>query len=95
MKFKFYNKNFGLMFRNIKNNAAVLKDYNNEYLHTFFVFYPIDIVFLDSKFKVIKIKRRVKPFTLKIMGEKKAKYVLEFRTGNTKNIKIGKKIKLR
>ena len=84
------------MFRTLKNNEiAVLKNYNSEYLHTFFVFYPIDIVFLDGKFKVVKIRKGVKPFTSKIIGEKKAKYVLEFRAGNTKNIKMGRTIKFK
>ncbi len=84
------------MFRNLKDNeAAVLKDYNNECLHTFFVFYPIDIVFLDNKFKVVKIKKNIKPFTLKNNGNKKAKYILEFKAGNTKNIKIGQIIKFK
>ncbi|MEK6907043.1 MAG: DUF192 domain-containing protein [Nanoarchaeota archaeon] len=93
--FKLHNKYLGLMFRNLKENeVAVLKNYKQEILHTLFVFYPIDIVFLDKNRKVIEIKRNIKPFTLKIIPNKKAKYVLEFKSDFTKDIKIGQRIKL-
>ena len=76
------------------NEILVLENYNHEILHTLFVFYPIDIIFLDDKKKVIEIKRNIKPFTLKITPKKPAKYVLEAKSGNTKNIKIGQIIKI-
>ena len=83
------------MFRNLKENeVAVLKNYKQEILHTLFVFYPIDIVFLDKNRKVIEIKRNVKPFTLKIIPNKKVKYALEFKSDFTKDIKIGQKINI-
>lgn len=93
LNFKFYNKCLGLMFHNLKENeVAVLKNYKQEILHTFFVFYPIDIVFLDKNKKVINIKRKIKPFTTKIIPNKKAMHVLEFKSGSTKDIKIGQRI---
>ncbi|MEK6862789.1 MAG: DUF192 domain-containing protein [Nanoarchaeota archaeon] len=93
--FKFYNKHLGLMFRNLKDDEiAELKNYKQETLHTLFVFYPINIIFLDDKNRVIGIKRNVKPFTFKIIPNKKAKHVLEFKSVNTKNIKIGQKINI-
>ena len=45
-------------------------------LHMFFVFYPIDILFLDESKKVIEIKENLKPFTFYI-SKNKAKYVVE------------------
>ncbi|MEK6916598.1 MAG: DUF192 domain-containing protein [Nanoarchaeota archaeon] len=45
-------------------------------LHMFFVFFPIDVLFLDEKKKVIELKRGFKPFTL-YYPKKKAKYILE------------------
>ncbi|MEK6835220.1 MAG: DUF192 domain-containing protein [Nanoarchaeota archaeon] len=93
--FKFYNKYFGLMFQNLKNNdVAVLKDYKQEILHTFFVFYPIDIICLNDKSKVIYIKRDIKPFTSNIKLNKQAMHVLEFKSGFAKDIKIGQKINI-
>lgn len=45
-------------------------------IHMFFVFFPINIVFLDSKKQVIDIKIKLKPFrTTKPRG--KCRYVLE------------------
>jgi uncharacterized membrane protein (UPF0127 family) len=93
--FKQHNKYLGLMFRNIKGNTAILKNYNRESLHTLFVFYPIDIIFLDKNKKVIEIKKNIKPFTLKIIPNKKAKYVLECKARNSKNIRIGQTIKFK
>ena len=83
------------MFRNLKDNeVAVLKNYRHETLHTLFIFYPIDIISLDDESKVIEIKKNIKPFTFKIIPDKKSKYVLELKSGNTKNIKIGQRIKI-
>ena len=83
------------MFRNLKDNeVAVLKFDKEGYysIHTFFVFYSIDALWLNNKKQVIEIKRNIKPFTLKISPEHKAKYILEFKRGNAKNIKTGQKI---
>lgn len=78
------------MFRRLKNNEIViLKNYKQERLHTLFVFYPIDIMFLDDKKQVIDIRKNIKPFTIKIKSNKKAKHVLELKSGNTKSIKMG------
>ncbi len=65
------------MFRSLKDDEiVVLKNYKQEILHTIFVFYPIDIVFLDDKYKIIQIKRNIKPFAFKIIPDKKASKVL-------------------
>jgi len=83
------------MFRELKNNeVAVLKSYNKEVLHTFFVFYPIDIICLDNKNRVIEIKKNIKPFNPYIKINKKTISILEFKKGNSKGIKIGQKIKI-
>lgn len=83
------------MFRNLKSNEmAVLNNYRQETLHTLFIFYPIDIVFLDNESKVIEIKRNVKPFTFKIIPNKRARHVLEFKAGFAKDIKTGQKIRV-
>ncbi|MFC1723451.1 DUF192 domain-containing protein [Nanoarchaeota archaeon] len=50
-------------------------------LHMFFVFYSIDVLFLDENKRVVDIKKGFKPFTLYESGDK-AKYVLEVPVGS-------------
>ncbi len=45
-------------------------------LHMFFVFFPIDVLFLDETKKVIEIKKNFKPFTF-YFSKHKAKFVIE------------------
>jgi len=73
----------GLMFKSRQNLLFILKKEKIINLHMLFVFYPIDIFFLDNKFQVIK-KIRAKPFQLFLNGVK-AKYILELSEKN--NIK--------
>ena len=49
-------------------------------LHMWFVFYPIDVLFLDSKKRVVEIKERFLPFTF-YFPTRKAKYVVELGAG--------------
>lgn len=63
-------------------------------LHMFFVFFPIDVVFLDENKRVTEIKMNFRPFTV-YKSRKRAKYVIEFPLGiiNNKNIEINDKLK--
>ncbi len=45
-------------------------------LHNFFVFFPINLYFLDKNMKVIEIKKRFFPFTF-YTSKNKAKYLVE------------------
>jgi uncharacterized membrane protein (UPF0127 family) len=89
-------KAIGLMFsRKLKDNALVFV-FNYESLiplHMFFVFYPIDVLFLDKNRKVVDIKENFKPFTL-YTNKKQAKYVIELPKGtiNKTRTSIGDKI---
>jgi uncharacterized protein len=58
-------------------------------IHTFFMSYPIDVVFLDKYGVVEKIIEQVTPFSLSICN--KAHSVVEFKSGFTKknNILVG------
>lgn len=58
----------------------------------FFVFFPIDVLWLDKEKEVVDIKRNVKPFTPVVIPRKPAKYVLELKKGVTNNIIVGDKI---
>ncbi|MBN1521914.1 MAG: DUF192 domain-containing protein [Candidatus Aureabacteria bacterium] len=59
-------------------------------IHTFFMKYPIDIVFLDKDNKVNKILGHVKPFRI-VWGSWKSVSVLELADGSAsaRNIKVG------
>ena len=45
-------------------------------LHMFFVFYSIDVIFLDEEKRIIEMKKSFMPFTF-YFSNKKAKYVIE------------------
>jgi uncharacterized protein len=60
-------------------------------LHMFFVFYPIDVLFLDNKKKVVEIKLNFRPYSF-YTPNKKAKYVIELGSGMANNCAIGDKI---
>jgi uncharacterized membrane protein (UPF0127 family) len=87
----------GLMFTFPQNDSGlifVFPKLTEASLHMFFVFYPIDILWLDEKKKVVDLRTRIMPFMPLIVPKKKAKYVIElpiFSIENSKT-KIGDKI---
>ena len=90
-------KAVGLMFhRRLDDTAMVfpLKKEEIVSLHMLFVFFPIDVLYLDSEKKVVKIKESLKPFTF-YNPKNKAVYIIELpkgtieRTKTTINDKIG------
>jgi len=66
----------GLMFSKKKNLIFVFKKKMKINLHTFFVFYTINIYFLDESKKIIEIKENLKPFRF-YFSKKKTKYIVE------------------
>lgn len=52
-----------------------------------FVFFPIDILYLDSEKKVVEIKENVKPFTPLIVPSQAAKYILELPSSTIRKTK--------
>jgi len=69
-------KTKGLMFSRKKNIMFVFNKEQIINLHTWFVFFPIDIILLDKDRKVVEIRENLKPFRF-YKSEKKAKYVIE------------------
>ena len=65
----FFSKSTGLMFstqKKIKNTALVFA-FNKPVqfsFHMFFVFYPIDLILLDDKKRVIELKKNFNPFSV-------------------------------
>jgi|SRR3989344_173406 len=76
-----------------KRNGMLLKDTNA--IHTVFVRFPIDVIFLDKDFKILRVVENLKPFRFSPIVWK-AKQVLELPTGTIKNksLRVGNKIKL-
>ena len=73
----------GLMFSPKKANRAVVLVFPNEQkvdLHMFFVFFPIDVIFLDKRKRVVEMKKNFEPFTTYVT-HKKAKYAVEVSVG--------------
>ena len=99
-----YQRNFfelsrGLMFRKniLESNEAyifVLDRERNAAITMMFVFFSIDVVWLDSKFEVIDTKENVKSFSFYTGHKGKAKYFIEMPLNSIKkySIKTGDKI---
>ncbi|MCC7552650.1 DUF192 domain-containing protein [Candidatus Micrarchaeota archaeon] len=83
----------GLMFR--KNPKRILFIFNKEGtypIHSLFVFFKFDAVYLDKNMKIIEIFEGINPFTLIIKPQKKAKYLLEMEVESVKKLKLHKNI---
>jgi len=88
------SKFIGLMF-SAEPKALVFRfdKEQNISLHMLFVFYPIDVLFLDNKKIVVDMKEDFRPFTF-YKSRKKAMYAVEFPTGAIRKSKamIGDKL---
>ncbi|MBI2145673.1 DUF192 domain-containing protein [Candidatus Woesearchaeota archaeon] len=85
----------GLMFSRQTKSAMILK-FGRETkvsLHTFFVFFPIDIVFVDGNSTVAELVENMQPFTT-YTAKEKAKCVVELPAGmiRASRTKVGDKI---
>lgn len=87
----------GLMFRTKLEKALVFildrETIIGAAIHSFFVFFPFDIVWLDRKRKIVDMAT-VRPFRLFVAPKKKAKFFLEMPAGSIKGagIRVGQKI---
>jgi uncharacterized membrane protein (UPF0127 family) len=59
-----------------------------------FCFYPLEILFIDSNFKVVD-KVILKPWILSYTPKKSYKHIIESSVGKFKDINIGDKIKIK
>ena len=79
----YISQTIGLMFSRKRNDFALLFDFREEReigLHMFFVFFPIDVLFLDRKRKVVDLKQNFEPWTA-YYSPKKSRYVIEAAAG--------------
>ena len=75
----FFNRLKGLLGRNSlgAKEALVIKPANS--IHTFFMRFSIDLIFLDKQNRVIQVKENIKPFRL-IFSSLKVLSVIELPT---------------
>ena len=91
----FFSQLKGLMFEEKKNFDYALvfplltEGRFSASIHCLFVFFPIDVIFLDRGKKVVDIKKGVAPFTLFCMPVRPAKYFVELPTGKSTGVEIG------
>jgi len=66
------------MFSRKKNLVFVLDKESriNATIHMFFVFFSIDVYWLDKNKNIVDYRKNIKPFTIAI-PKKKAKYIVE------------------
>jgi uncharacterized membrane protein (UPF0127 family) len=93
----FFSKLRGLMFRRSVARPLVFTfaaESRANAIHSLFVFFPFDAVFLDSARRVADM-RRVQPFSLLITPKAPAKYLIEMRAGaaKKKGLQIGDEIR--
>ena len=75
------SKALGLMFRiKPKELMFVFEDEKSVPLHMLFVFFPIDVIYLNKNRKVVELKENFMPFTF-YNPKKKAMYVIELSAG--------------
>ena len=90
-----FSKFVGLMLSTDKNKSLAFKFSKERIisLHMFFVFYPIDVLFLDKNKIVVDKKENFKPFRF-YKSKKKAMYAIELPNGTIKKTgtEIGDKI---
>jgi uncharacterized protein len=77
-----FQQAIGLMFSfKPKNLVFEFNEEKNISLHMMFVFFPIDLVFMDSNMNVVELKESIRPFTF-YTSKKKAKYLIELKAGS-------------
>lgn len=89
----FFKRFKGLMFSKKPDYALIFELEKegtlNASIHMLFVFFAIDVVYLDSKKKVVDIKLNLRPGALNYTPKKPSKYFIEFLAGT-----VGNKISL-
>ena len=90
----FFSKFRGLMFSKKKNLLFVNKKDGHYSVHMLFVFFPIDVVWLDKDFEVVDVRRNVKPFTPLVFPGGRNRYVLELSFKDFLDLKVGDKLEI-
>ena len=85
----------GLMFEKRERfDYALVFDFGRETqwgasIHMLFVFFPIDLIYLNEKKQVVDLQESVLPWTLNYTPTKPARYLIEMPLENGKKISLG------
>ncbi|MBN2199839.1 MAG: DUF192 domain-containing protein [Candidatus Aminicenantes bacterium] len=77
----------GLMFSKPRNLLFEFPKPQRVRLHMFFVFFAIDVVFLDFQKRVVKLKKNLRPFRIHFCPHP-SRYVLELKKGTIESADI-------
>ncbi len=88
----FFSRALGLMFRrNLKEDEGLLIEFpawmKKPSLHSFFMFFPIDVIFINKNLKVVE-KGLLKPWKLYTPAHE-SNYVLELHEGKAIKVEVG------
>jgi len=85
-------RSLGLMLRKKQSALLELPAESRAFagIHTFFMLFPIDVAWLDSKCVIVSVKQRIRPCRI-AQAEKPAKYILETPAGAI-SLKQGQKL---
>ena len=62
-------------------------------IHMLFCFYHYEVLFINSKFRVVD-KKLLRPWSLRYVSARKFKYVIESSEGTFTRIRVGNKVKI-
>jgi uncharacterized protein len=82
----------GYMFRKKPHHRAIMFNPCNS-IHTFFMRFDIDVLFLNTNMEIVKKVERLKPGK-SVMPVKGAKYVIESEPGAFKYFEVGDRINM-
>ena len=85
---RWWQHTIGLMFSHPKTIIFKFKKEKKISLHMFFVFFPIDVIFLDKENVVVEMKENFRPWTT-YHPQKPAKYIIETPAHTIQNSKTG------
>lgn len=91
----FLAKNIGFMF-NFKMNFSLIFPFKQDVrfpITNLFVFFPIDLVFLDGQKTVILVKKHFKPFSVVFKPEMPYRYLVELPSSMNCIVEKGDKFK--
>lgn len=88
----FFSKARGFMFNFSKEYDSIILKSKNTSIHMFFVFFPLQIAWLNSELEIVDIKNAY-PFMPILSSNKASSYVLELK--HKKEIKVGDKISVK
>ena len=88
----FFSKALGFMFNFSRKYDSIILNSKNTSVHMLFVFFPLQIAWLNSELEIVDIKNAY-PFMPIVSSKKTSSYVLELK--QKKNIKVGDKIRVK